>query len=102
MNYSQYLMDDFDRLKHIGIGYIHIEDSMLHGDLYTVMNVQSVSSFLIFIADRDNKHELLFETVFDEYSPLSNRTLFLKAKWLSDNMIHTNYRGYFLRDKKRA
>lgn len=102
MNYSQYLMDGFDSLKYRGTGYIHIEDSMLHGDLYTVVNVQSVSLFLIFIADDGDTHELLFETVFEEESPLRNRTLFLKAKYLSKNMILTNCRGYFLRQQKRA
>lgn len=102
MNYSQYLTKDFDSLKYRGTGYIHIEDSMLHGDLYSVVNVQSVSLFLIFIADDGNTHELLSETVFDEESPLRKRTLFLKPKYLSKNMIHTNFRGYFLRHKKRA
>lgn len=102
MNYSQYLSEDFDSLKYRGTGYIHIEDSMLHGDLYTVVNVQSVSLFLIFIADEGNTHELLNETVFDYESPLRDKTLFLKAKYLSKNMIHTNCRGYFLRHKKRA
>lgn len=102
MNYSQYLTKDFDSLKYRGTGYIHIEDSMLHGDLYSVVNVQSVSLFLIFITDDGNTHELLSETVFEEDSPLSTRTLFLKPKYFSQNMIHTNFRGYFLRNKKRA
>lgn len=102
MNYSWFLTEDFDSLKYRGTGYIHIEDSMLHGDLYSVVNVQSVSLFLIFIADEGNTHELLYETVFEEESPLSTRTLFLKAKYFSTNMIHTNYRGYFLRNEKRA
>lgn len=99
---SHYLSEDFDSLKYRGTGYIHIEDSMLHGDLYTVVNVPSVSLFLVFIADDGNTHELLNETVFDYDSPLKVKTLFLKAKYISKNMIHTNFRGYFLRDKKRA
>lgn len=102
MNYSQYLMDGFDSLKYRGRGYIHIGDSILHGDLYTVVNIQSVSLFLIFIADEGDTHELLFETVFDEESPLRNRTLFLKAKHLFKNMIQTNFKGNFIRQKKRA
>lgn len=96
MNYSQYLMDGVDSLKYRGTGYIHIEDSMLHGDLYTV-NVQSVSLFFIFIADEGDTHELLSETVFEEESPLRKRTLFLKVKYLSKDMILTNFRGYFSR-----
>lgn len=102
MNYSQYLTKDFDSLKYRGKGYIHIEDSMLHGDLYSVVNVQSVSLFLIFIADDGNTHELLSETVFEEESPLKNRTLFLRAKYLSQKMIGTNYKGNFIRQQKRA
>lgn len=101
MNYSQYLTKDFDSLKYRGTGYIYIEDSMLHGDLYTVVNVQSVSLFLIFIADGGNTHELLSETVFDEESPLSTKTLFLKLRYFSQNMIHTNFRGYFFFKKQK-
>lgn len=97
MNYYQYLSVDFDSLNYRGTGSIHIEDSVLHGDLYTVVNVQSISLFLIFIADEDNTHELLSETVFYEESPLSHRTLFLKAKYISQKMIHTNFEGCFIR-----
>lgn len=97
MNYSQYLTRDFDSLKYRGTGYIHIEDSMLHGDLYSVVSIQSVSLFLIFIADDGNTHELLSETVFEEESPLSTRTLFLKPKYFLPKTIYTNFDGQFLR-----